>query len=521
MSRTSGRILWLVAALAVAAGLRFHGLGNKSLWFDEAIAASFLAESPGEVIRRSAEARAVHPPLSYLALQGWAAAFGASEFALRSLSAACGMLTVLGVYLVARELGHLPGADPRTADLAAPLAAVLVALSPLQVQMARQARGYSLAAALAVWGGWAMLRAARGGRAATPCWALAAGLGLAACYTYHPVVSTVVAQGLFTAALLRAAAPGAAPRRWVGPFAAAAALAIGYVGFGLPVLLTHVQTIRHDTYQDPLTLTGAIQQVALALHATALTAPTPPGPAEWGACLGLAAGLAWLAWRGGWPGRYLALTGALPALLQAAFSVDSARTFLVVKHLMFAQISWLLGAAWLVAGIRPRLERGVVAAWALGLSAFWCHAAWPVIGPSAGPGMRGAVGLVLDRRRPDEPIVSTSPFIYFGVRHYSGSRAAPRLLVAVPRRELQRGSEHLRDELLTTPAALLAARPPGVWVVTSESYRWTSVTPLEPPPDWEVAGRWTFAQDYYLEAPLTVVHYRATAGAGGAGGGQP
>ncbi len=84
---------------------------------------------------------------------------------MRGLSAALGLVTIVGTYLVVRELGILPTRTPvERSGAAALLAAMLVALSPMQIELSRTAHGYTLAMALLTLSGWAVLRALRGGK---------------------------------------------------------------------------------------------------------------------------------------------------------------------------------------------------------------------------------------------------------------------------------------------------------------------------------------------------------------------
>jgi mannosyltransferase len=156
--------------LLVAVALRCRGLAERSLWFDEAFSwrlASFSWAEMCECIPRDN-----HPPLYWLLLKAWMAVVGDSPVALRSLSAAFGVATVLGIYLFAREaFGTWQERTDNPADMArgmeiALLAAALVALSPFQVRYAWEARAYALGTALDALSSWALFCAlrARSGR---------------------------------------------------------------------------------------------------------------------------------------------------------------------------------------------------------------------------------------------------------------------------------------------------------------------------------------------------------------------
>ncbi len=138
MGRTTARTLALVLLLLLATGLRFYRLDAQSLWNDEGNAAR-AAERTIPLILAAAEGD-IHPPGYYLLLHFWRALAGESEFALRALSAFCGVLTVAFTYALGRRLlGGSTGLG----------AAFLAALSPLAVYYSQEARMYALLGLLA------------------------------------------------------------------------------------------------------------------------------------------------------------------------------------------------------------------------------------------------------------------------------------------------------------------------------------------------------------------------------------
>src|SRR5262249_20701377 len=143
--------LALGAVVVAAAWLRFHDLARESLWFDEGVSWLMSRLPYDEIVRRTAQD--VHPPLYYLVLKRWACAFGDSAFALRSLSALCGVGTVAAVFFFTRGLCPAPpaggagGAPGRAGGAgAALLASALTALSIFQIAYGREIRMYPLGA---------------------------------------------------------------------------------------------------------------------------------------------------------------------------------------------------------------------------------------------------------------------------------------------------------------------------------------------------------------------------------------
>lgn len=123
----------VLAVVLLAFGLRLFRLDYQSLWVDEATSAYLTTLSPVEIVLN--RANGLHPPTYFLALTGWAALAGRSEFSLRFFSAGIGLLLVPLAYRVGRRLF----ADFWTGLLAA----FLAALSPANVVYSQEARMYA------------------------------------------------------------------------------------------------------------------------------------------------------------------------------------------------------------------------------------------------------------------------------------------------------------------------------------------------------------------------------------------
>ncbi len=122
---------WLIVALAV--GLRFWRLNGQSLWADEGNSAALALRRWADISQ--AAAADIHPPLYYWLLNLWVKIFGLSESGLRSLSAVVAAATVGLTFDLGRRLfGRVAGL----------LAAFLLAVAPLPVYYAQEARMYAL-----------------------------------------------------------------------------------------------------------------------------------------------------------------------------------------------------------------------------------------------------------------------------------------------------------------------------------------------------------------------------------------
>ena len=132
-------LLQLLVVTAVALLTRLVLLEAHSLWLDEAISLETTARnSPADLwpfLRRWD----MHPPFYYQVLDIWTTFLGTSLTALRVPSVLAGTLTVPVYYIAVMQLSRR-----RTAFVAA----LLLALTPMQVEIGQEARMYAL---LTLW----------------------------------------------------------------------------------------------------------------------------------------------------------------------------------------------------------------------------------------------------------------------------------------------------------------------------------------------------------------------------------
>ena len=171
------------AVLLLAALLRWVDLGRRSVWTDEGSTWTAATASLEGLIRRCLE-RDASPPLYYL-LTSAALSFGDSEAWLRSVSFAASVALVWVTYRFAR-LGAPRGESA--------LAALLLAVAPMQVMYAQEARTYALAALLSTASLYFFTRAALLGHRAS-WWGLAAATTLAL-YTQSLAVLAIGVQAV-------------------------------------------------------------------------------------------------------------------------------------------------------------------------------------------------------------------------------------------------------------------------------------------------------------------------------------
>ncbi len=138
----------LVLIILLALGLRLYGLDAQSLWYDEGFSVYLARMGPVEITERTAAD--IQPPLYYYLLHGWIELLGDGEMALRGLSLIFGLLTVPLIFSVAWQLFG--------SYLAALLAALLLAVSPLHVWYSQEVRMYTLLTFLCLLSSYLLLQ---------------------------------------------------------------------------------------------------------------------------------------------------------------------------------------------------------------------------------------------------------------------------------------------------------------------------------------------------------------------------
>jgi len=171
--------VWLLLVLVLALAVRLFHIGDRVLWFDEAVSLLVAKASVPDIVAAAQDD--THSPVYYLALHFWPR----GELAGRGFSAVCGVLTVALVFLIGRKFGGIT---------AGAIGAGLMALCPLHVWYSQEVRMYALQALL-VTASWWLLFLALDSRC-WRCWtayAVAAALSLYAQYTS---AFALVAQGI-------------------------------------------------------------------------------------------------------------------------------------------------------------------------------------------------------------------------------------------------------------------------------------------------------------------------------------
>lgn len=152
---TTRNYKWTLAAIiGLFSSLVIGNMTRWSIWFDEAFSAYMMRFDLIEITGHTAAD--VHPPLYYWLLKGWTSVFGVSELGVRSMSLVLAILAIIGVFVLIRRLLN----DTSIALLAS----FGLAISPIIIRFAHEARMYTLVLAIVVWATYLLVRATESNR---------------------------------------------------------------------------------------------------------------------------------------------------------------------------------------------------------------------------------------------------------------------------------------------------------------------------------------------------------------------
>jgi 4-amino-4-deoxy-L-arabinose transferase-like glycosyltransferase len=140
--------IFLATALIVFLAVTLSNVSSAAFWFDEAFGSYLIQFNFADIAHYTSSD--VHPPLYYWALKIWSEVFGTGEFGLRSLSIFFATATVAVTFFLTRRL---------FGRKVALVSLVFLALSPMLVRYADEARMYTMAAFIAVSATYLLIKA--------------------------------------------------------------------------------------------------------------------------------------------------------------------------------------------------------------------------------------------------------------------------------------------------------------------------------------------------------------------------
>ncbi len=212
------QLLLLLILLAVAGAVRFYDLTKVGLWPDEYWSSVHLAtgrgtaifdlphgvlfDPPPQTLLEGAPSwphiwtglrSIVHPPLYLIFLRWWMDFFGPADFSTRSFSVFASLAAILVLFDILRFTAGFSTAF---------IAAAIMALSPMQIDLAQQSRPYTFLSLVALLAADALLRIERRGTSPARLTALGVGV-LATALTHYFSLGALVA--IFAYAMIRLA----------------------------------------------------------------------------------------------------------------------------------------------------------------------------------------------------------------------------------------------------------------------------------------------------------------------------
>jgi uncharacterized membrane protein len=503
-----GRTHLYMLGLIVLGGvlLRGYELSARSFWFDEAFSWRLIQFPFSEMIERVG--RDNHPPLYFIVLKGWAAVFGTSALALRSLSVLLGSLTILGMYLFISEAYRKAAAsdeDRKHARGVGLAAAALVALSVFQIRWAWDVRMYTLATAFAVFSSWAMFRALRARTNSLQQWSLYGVLVLLFAYTHYYALFSIAAQALFIlgwlildargniAALLRS-------KRFWGPALAMAILVVGALPW-VPVFLEQRSQVQHGFWTRPVS-TWDVADVCYQMLA-APENPTYSDRIPLVVSLLCAAVMVTLLWRAGAADWYLFAATLAPFFCSVLVSTMDTKVF-CLRYFLVANLFFLGSLAALLGRVPWQIERRALYAWLFAMLLIIHIDFWNTLDISSKPGARAAAAFLDSKRQTSEPVVVCSPLLYFSVQFHADDRTNWR--VYYKRREVvhYEGGAIMTAEELILPDELGALTSERVWAVDMTGWGERSV-PV--PATWTLLTEQWFPEVFNVQGEIIVRQY--------------
>ena len=143
--------MFLAAAIITFVTIALFNVTNAAIWFDEAFTSYIIQFNFIEIANYTSTD--VHPPFYYWVLKAWTELFGAGEFGMRSMSIFFAAATIVVTFLLTRRM---------FGRKVALVTLLFLALSPMLVRYADEARMYTMAAFLVASATYALVKASEG-----------------------------------------------------------------------------------------------------------------------------------------------------------------------------------------------------------------------------------------------------------------------------------------------------------------------------------------------------------------------
>lgn len=498
MSRQAA--LWILILIIVGGiALRSWELTARSLWFDEAFSWRLIQFPFTEMLDRAAAD--VHPPLYYVILRGWATVFGTSLLSLRSFSVAmAGVTTAVAYGFTVYASGS------RRAGL---LAAALIAASGWLATFAWEARMYTLGTALAIASTWLLLRGVR--RPAALTWISYGLVAAAFAYTHYFAFFTLAGHALFVLGALvvhtrwRVGEMLQAPLFWMA-LAGAALAAVLYIPW-VPVLLAQNAQVQ-EAYWVPEIGGWSIPDTFYRMIVATTGIPPHTWPVLILAVLPIAGTIIMWFLLAFAPRRrdasmLVLLAGLIPFLLAIGISYVG-QSLYQDRFLVFTSVFLWIGLALLFEYI-PRKWQIAASIAVPALALVGAVHLWLDLDIPSKPGAMASAAYIQEQLQDGQPVVVTSPFIFFSIDHYlqeSYGRANLARLYSETGEFLHfAGGPILTQEDLIDPSVFASRNTDTMWLVDTSGFGGSK---LAIPSPWRVAEEMSYPEVFVHQGEVFV-----------------
>lgn len=491
MSRLQAGLLLFFIILAGTA-VRSYSITARSLWFDEAFSWRLIHFPLAEMIAR--DAQDVHPPLYYIFLQGWSKIFGSSLLALRMFSVFCSAIALWAGYLFSayacksRKVGFL--------------AVTLLAISGWDISYAWEARMYPLGMIFAFLSSYALLKALRN---VSLKWSVAYGFAAAALiYTHYYGYFTVFAQALF-AMIFLIRAKNIRLALYAG---IAGVLAVILYLPWIPVFLHQNQQVRTAYWVPPIAITS-VPDTFYQFFVPTKEIPPHHFPIVILSVLPIVGVLCLWVWllfqkRVVRDATVLvAILGFIPFVAGIIVSFTG-RSLYNDRFFAFAGIFVFCALACALMQVPNKiLRRFLIAAAIIGLGASSSRY-WNELDIMHKPGAHGATQYVFQERSNDDPVLVSSPYVYFAIENYAADEF---LSPNVPHLFSQTGElSHFSGGPIMIRSDIAGPNDikkyvGTVWVIDTTGY---TETPFQAPSNWTEVNSRTFPEVFVYQGDITV-----------------
>lgn len=511
----SQRQTWWILAAILLVGIvgRGYQLEARSLWFDEAFSWRLVQFPWAELIER--DILDVHPPLYYVLLKGWAVVFGSSVLALRSFSVLLAGVTIALVYGFTSYAFY-----SRRAGL---IAALLVAIAGFQIQAAWEARMYTLGTVLSVATTWLLLRLVREEK---PVWVQVSGYGVAVAlfaYVHYYALFSLAAQVFFIVGYLVASTRGRLGEilqwRLTWRLAAAGLVAAALYAPWVPYFLQQNSQVQAAFWIPPLTRWSVVDTLYRSFFMTdALPRFTGRIGVLWSllpAC-GVVGAWLWLAAQTRWRQRardahwLVVLSAVIPFAASLLVSLLS-QSLYQDRFFVFAHLFVVISVAVVLESVRFPVARATLLLVVITGILIANVQYWRALQLWAKPGAQAATRALFAEHQAGEPVVASSPFIFFPVLHYTeeefADRAPVKLYSPTGATIHFAGGPILKADD-TVDASIFTEGHQPLWVVDTTGF---GSAPLRPPAPWRATYTASFAEVFGYQGEVAITKYERLA----------